>query len=240
MSESERWLQDVAVHDDAFEEDQHWEGTGGEIHLLPRRPSGYERIVKPTLDRVLAGIMLVALAPLIALVALVVGMSLGRPLLYRQQRVGLHGRPFDMLKFRTMLPDRRQNPQDVRRHRGAERRFTHKSPHDPRHVPIGRFLRRFSLDELPQLWNVLRGDMSLIGPRPELVHVVASYERWQHARHAVKPGITGLWQVTDRSSGDLMLHHTDTDLRYLEQISFGTDLRILLRTLPAALRRQGS
>ena len=214
-------------HDVALEQDFEDLGSGAEIRLLPRRRTRYERLVKPTMDRLLAGVVLVLVSPVMAAVALSVAATLGRPLLYRQQRVGLDGQPFDMLKFRTMLPDRRRNPQHLKWEKGPERRFTHKSAHDPRHVPLGRFLRRFSLDELPQLWNVVRGDMSLIGPRPELVHVVASYEPWQHARHKVKPGITGLWQITDRANGDLMLHHTDPDLR------------ILVLTIPAALRRQG-
>ena len=236
MSEYGRAHHAMALeHEDAVEDPV----RGGELRLLPRPRTSYERMVKPTLDRLLAAVVLLVLSPLVVVVAATVALSLGRPLLYRQQRVGLDGRPFDMLKFRTMLPDRRQTPQHLTWREGQERRFTHKSAHDPRHVPIGRFLRRFSLDELPQLWNVVRGDMSLIGPRPELLHVVASYEPWQHARHAVKPGITGLWQITDRASGDLMLHHTDTDLRYLERISLLTDLHILLLTLPAAMRRQG-
>ena len=213
--------------------------AAGEVRLLPHRRSRYERLVKPALDRVLAACALLVLSPLILAVAVTVAVSLGRPLLYRQSRIGLGGEPFDMLKFRTMLPDRRRNPQGRRRAGVPERRRTHKSSNDPRHVPVGRFLRRYSLDELPQLWNVLRGDMSMVGPRPELAHVVDSYQPWQHARHAVKPGITGLWQVTDRASGELMLHHTDTDLRYLQQVSLRTDVRILLRTLPAAVSRQG-
>src|SRR5665811_1100220 len=109
MSELGRIQHDVALEDDDLREHA---GHGGELHLLPRRRSSYERLVKPTLDRMLAGLLLLLLSPVVAVVALVVAGTLGRPLLYRQQRVGLDGQPFDMLKFRTMLPDRRENPQE--------------------------------------------------------------------------------------------------------------------------------
>jgi len=101
-------------------------------------------------------------------------------------------------KFRTMRPDRRQA---VLPYSGPDRRVCHETDNDPRHTPLGRFLRKYSLDELPQLWNVLVGDMSLVGPRPELVEVVERYESWQRERHRVKPGLTGLWQVTCRGEG---------------------------------------
>jgi lipopolysaccharide/colanic/teichoic acid biosynthesis glycosyltransferase len=139
--------------------------------------------------------------------------------------------------------DERRSGQDRRvgeRRRADCRRRNHKSPHDPRHTRLGRFLRRTSLDELPQLINVVRGELSLVGPRPELPEVVARYEPWQHARHWVKPGITGLWQVTHRSSGEPMHLHVDTDLRYVDKLSVATDLLILARTLPAILGVGGS
>jgi len=203
----------------------------------PRMSSAYERYLKPLLDRLIALLVLVLAAPILAATSLAVLVSLGRPVLYRQTRVGLHGRPFMMLKFRTMKPDRRQARQP---YSGPERRFTHKTLADPRHTTVGRFLREFSLDELPQLWNVLRGDLSLVGPRPELSLIVEHYEPWQHERHAVKPGLTGLWQITERGNG-LMHEHTEVDLRYLRTLSLGTDLKILLLTLPAILgMRRGS
>jgi lipopolysaccharide/colanic/teichoic acid biosynthesis glycosyltransferase len=155
--------------------------------------------------------------------------------LLRQPRIGREGRTFQMLKFRTMKPDRRrwQDPN----YRGPERRVTHKSPDDPRHTPLGRKLRKTSLDELPQLLNVLSGDMSLIGPRPELVDIVAQYRGWQHARHAVKPGITGLWQVTERPNGGLMHEYTELDLDYIANLSFRSDLEIVVKTPFSVLRK---
>src|SRR2546423_826684 len=111
----------------------------------------------------------------------------------------------------------------------------HKCPQDPRHTRMGRLRRKRSLDELPQLVNVFGGEMSLIGPRPGLPEIVRLYEPWQHARHLVKPGLTGLWQVTERGNGTLMWQSTGPDIEYVERISFRTDVSILLRTLPALL-----
>jgi lipopolysaccharide/colanic/teichoic acid biosynthesis glycosyltransferase len=139
-----------------------------------------------------------------------------------------------VLKFRTMRPDRRGQRTPVI----EDRRHTHKSERDPRHTAVGRRLRKWSLDELPQVWNVLRGDMSLVGPRPELVEVVEHYAPWQRQRHLVRPGITGLWQVSKRGEG-LMHLYTDVDLEYVATLSFRRDLGILLRTIPAALARSG-
>jgi lipopolysaccharide/colanic/teichoic acid biosynthesis glycosyltransferase len=219
---------------------QHQNGqiSNGNGHLLepsvePRRGL-YDRYVKPAIDW-LGGLALFLLfLPVMLAVALAVWASLGSPVLIRQQRVGRNGRVFGMFKFRTMHPDRRR--QHVHVPAEADRRRTHKSADDPRHTPLGRFLRRMSLDELPQLLNVLAGHMSLVGPRPELADVVERfYEPWQLQRHLVKPGITGLWQVTERFEGNgVMHHHTTLDIAYIEQQSFRTDVRILLRT-PAAV-----
>jgi lipopolysaccharide/colanic/teichoic acid biosynthesis glycosyltransferase len=200
-----------------------------------RACSAYDRIGKPAIDRVGAFVLLILLLPVLAVVALLVWRKLGAPLLYRQRRVGRDGRQFNMLKFRTMEPDRRKRHNPLPSH--LDRRRHHKTDHDPRHTDLGRVLRRLSLDELPQLFNVIRGDMSLVGPRPELPSIVARYDGWQHQRHEVKPGITGLWQVTDRqsSAGDMHLH-VDTDLEYLGRLSLRTDLGILLRT-PLALSK---
>lgn len=199
-----------------------------------RAESPYGRCVKPVIDRAAALVLCVLLAPVAAAIAVVLLASLGRPIVIRQRRVGRNGRVFGMYKFRTMHPCRRKEHRPIPS--SADRRRQHKTPDDPRHTNVGRFLRRYSLDELPQLWNVVRGQMSLVGPRPELEQIVSGYAAWQHQRHQVKPGVTGLWQVTERaaSSGDMHLH-TEVDLAYLDQMSLRTDVSILLRTPLAAL-----
>jgi lipopolysaccharide/colanic/teichoic acid biosynthesis glycosyltransferase len=195
----------------------------------------YVRFVKPVFDRIVGFCIFVLLLPLTALVAVAVRMSLGSPVIFRQRRVGRNDEEFDVYKFRTMRQDRRRRQAPV----DQDRRQNHKSTDDPRHTRVGRFLRKWSLDELPQFWNVVRGDMSLVGPRPELVEIVARYEPWQHQRHIVKPGLTGLWQVSSRGAG--MMHlHTDIDLEYIETMGPVTDLKILFLTVPATLRRRGN
>ena len=163
------------------------------------------------------------LSPLILVIALGLLVTLRRPIIFRQIRVGRNGVPFVLWKFRTMRPDRRKTnlPTPV------ERRVCHKSPDDPRHTRFGRALRCTRLDELPQLANVLKGDMSLVGPRPEMTEIVARYEPWQHDRHLVRPGLTGLWQVSVVDEG-LMHEHTDIDIEYIQAMDLKTDLRILL------------
>ncbi len=194
-------------------------------------PGTYGRWAKPVLDVVGALVLLVLVAPVLAVVALMVRAKLGRGVLFRQQRIGRDGRPFTVLKFRTMLPDRRRAVGSCEPGwEGTCRRRSHKSAHDPRHTPLGRALRCYGLDELPQLVNVLRGEMSLVGPRPELPSVVARYEPWQHRRHRVRPGLTGLWQVTSR--GKVPMHEaTQLDLDYVDRLSLRTDLAILVRTV---------
>lgn len=205
------------------------------IPWVPTHRSRYVRIVKPCLDRAIAVTLLVLLAPVLGAVALAVRLALGAPVLYRQERVGLGGRRFEVLKFRTMLPDRRTRAVPVT----DDRRREHKAVHDPRHTPLGRRLRRWSLDELPQLVNVVRGDMSLVGPRPELVHVVARYEDWQHERHSVRPGLTGLWQV--RSRGDVPMHAcVDDDLDYIDRVGPIADLLLLAATPFALVTHRGA
>ncbi len=187
------------------------------------------------IDRLLGALLLAAAAPVIGLIAVVIRVAMGPPVIFRQDRVGAGGEVFTIYKLRTMGPDRRLRVVPVE----VDRRVTHKSPHDPRLTRLGRFLRTWSLDELPQLWNVVRGEMSLVGPRPELVEIVSRYEPWQHRRHDVRPGFTGLWQVSAR--GETAMHEaTDVDLEYVDSVSLGTDVRILLKTIPAALgRRKG-
>lgn len=197
----------------------------------------YARFFKPVMDRVLALVFLAVLSPIIAVVAILVKVSLGSPILLRQKRVGRNGKVIELHKFRTMHADRRAEAIGTAYDDG-DRRRTHKHPNDPRLTLVGRTLRKWSLDELPQLVDVLDGRLSLVGPRPELVSIVDSYEPWQHGRHAVKPGLTGLWQVTARGNGE-MHEHTDLDIEYAHKVTFRKDLKILLLTVPAILAHKG-
>lgn len=192
--------------------------------------------VKPVLDRTLGAVLLLVSLPLIIAVGLLVAFTMGRPVFYSQVRIGHKGQPFRLYKFRTMHPDRRSTAVEFN---GEERRVNHKSPNDPRHTSLGRFLRASRLDELPQFWNILKGEMSLVGPRPEVPSVVERYEGWQHQRHEVKPGLTGLWQISEQN-GKPMHECTEVDLKYLRKIGFFADMSILIRTPLAMLgKRKG-
>ncbi len=199
-------------------------------------PSGfYVSYVKPLIDRVVGLIALVLCVPLYVVIGLAIWVAMDSPVFLAQERVGRRGRVFRLWKFRTMEPDRRNVQLNWV---GEDRRKTHKSAEDPRITGLGRWLRASRLDEIPQFLNVVLGDLSLVGPRPELVSIVAEYEPWQHRRHAVKPGVTGLWQITD--TGDALLRDcTLMELTYLDEVSLKTDLSIIARTFPAMLRRSG-
>jgi lipopolysaccharide/colanic/teichoic acid biosynthesis glycosyltransferase len=208
--------------------------SGSSLGVL-KNDSFYRNRVKPIIDRVGAAVLMVTTSPLTLISMLAVWVSLGRPVVYKQKRVGLDGKTFEIYKLRTMIPDRRGRQGD---YVGPERRQTHKSLQDPRVPTTGRLLRQVRFDELPQLWNVVKGDMSLVGPRPELPEIVAEYDDWQHARHQVKPGLTGPWQVSDHN-GEPMHECTEIDLEYVADISFRRDLSILVRTPAAMLHRRG-
>ncbi|MFK7918213.1 MAG: sugar transferase [Ilumatobacter sp.] len=199
------------------------------MRTVVRPTSLYANVVKPAIDRCAGVAGLIVGAIPIAVIGGVILATMGRPILFRQRRIGLDGEVFEVLKFRTMRPDRRGVPLDVIH----DRRETHKSDHDPRHTRIGRFLRTYSLDELPQLINVARGEMSIVGPRPELESVLDKYRPGLDQRHFVKPGLTGLWQISARGDGP-MHENGEWDLDYVEQVSPLTDLRIIMNT-PAAM-----
>ncbi|MDP9311247.1 MAG: sugar transferase [Chloroflexota bacterium] len=200
------------------------------IGLRDSAISGMPWVIKRAFDLVVAGLALLLVAPVMAAVALWVWLDDGGPILFKQQRVGENGQPFTMYKFRSM---RAMGTASTVPANGV------KLPHDPRITRSGRWLRRFSLDELPQLLNVLRGDMSLVGPRPEVIGLMGQYQPWQRKRLAVPPGITGWWQVNGRSDAPLHLN-TDYDLYYIQNYSFWLDLVILFRTLGAVVRGRGA
>jgi len=198
------------------------------LRLVAPPGSFYVQAGKRAIDLVVAAAALVALAPVMGAIALAVRISLGRGVLFRQTRVGKDGADFEMLKFRTMKPSRRVTQLEWN---GPDRRVSHKTTEDPRHTRVGRFLRRMSLDELPQLINVLRGEMSLVGPRPEISSIVDRYRLREHPRHAVTPGMTGEWQITHRSTGAPLHQCFDSDLPYLTNVSLSNDVRVLARTV---------
>ncbi len=202
------------------------------------QPSRSQRIAKAAMDRVLGGALLIVASPAILVGMLAVRLNSAGPAIFRQVRIGRDGRAFTMLKLRTMGVDAEQRRDGlVEASTGAGPLF--KMEADPRVTSVGRFLRRFSLDELPQLWNVVRGDMSLVGPRPPLPSEVATYDSMAVHRLHVKPGLTGLWQVSGRS--DLSWEQSvRLDLRYVDNWSIGFDLLILWRTAAAVLGARGA
>lgn len=191
----------------------------------------YEKVSKPVVDRIAGAVLSILTFPLIMILVPLIWANLGRPAIFKQVRIGRFGREFTVYKLRTMESDRRDSSSPIGH---TDRRVNHKSTSDPRHTSVGRFLRKWSLDEIPQFWNLAIGDMSLVGPRPELPEIVNKYEPWQHRRHEVRPGITGLWQVSAR--GDAPMHEaTDIDIDYVEEIGLVEDLRIVLSTPQAVL-----
>ncbi|HEY0605822.1 MAG TPA: sugar transferase, partial [Herpetosiphonaceae bacterium] len=160
------------------------------------------------------------------------------PVLYRQTRIGRHGMPFEFLKFRTMVINADElKAQLMDQNEGDGPLF--KMKNDPRVTPIGRFLRKYSLDEIPNLWNVLRGEMSLVGPRPAIPEEVFQYESWHRRRLEVTPGVTGLWQATGRSDSSFD-EYVRLDIYYAEHWSVWLDLRIMLATVPSVIKGRGA
>jgi len=200
--------------------------------------SQFQGMVKRLVDILIAACLLAVTAPLTAAAALAILFSSRGPVLFRQIRCGLSGREFTLLKFRTMVADaeaRRSELLDRNEMDGP----VFKVSDDPRVTLVGRFLRRFSLDELPQLWNVLRGDMSMVGPRPPIPAEVREYERWQRRRLSMRPGITCLWQVRGRNRITFE-RWMEMDLEYIDSWSPLLDAKILLRTIPVVLSGRGA
>lgn len=194
--------------------------------------SDSQRLFKRAFDVLMVLLTLPLTLPVMALSAIAIRVDDGGPAILRQKRVGENGRMFTMLKFRTMRVNttRRKLEKDG---------FLHKRADDPRVTRVGRFLRRTSLDEFPQLWNVFKGEMSLVGPRPELPELVEEYKPWQRKRFAVPQGMTGWWQINGRSDRPMHLH-TEDDLYYVQHYSIGLDLFILLKTVWTVVSGRGA
>jgi lipopolysaccharide/colanic/teichoic acid biosynthesis glycosyltransferase len=204
----------------------------------PSPMSGYQRSMKRALDIVGSCIILAVLSPVMIVIAIAIKLDSRGSILLRQTRVGEKGKPFGMFKFRSMHADaERRLPEVLRFTKDGD--IVHKHREDPRVTRVGRVIRRTSLDELPQLLNVLFGDMSLVGPRPELPMLVEKYEPWQHERFSVPQGLTGWWQVNGRSDKPMHLN-TQDDLYYVRNYSLMLDLHILLKTVWVVLRGKGA
>lgn len=211
------------------------------IPMLDLRASAiddYQRMMKRAFDVFLGLLVLIPALPIMGVIALIILLEDGAPVLFRQKRVGENGRLFEMLKFRTMIRDAEKLQSKVEK-LDSDGNLIHKTKDDPRVTRVGRLLRRFSLDELPQFFNVLAGTMSLVGPRPEMPYLVERYQPWQRKRFAVPPGLTGWWQVNGRSDKPMHLH-TEDDLYYIQNYSIWLDLQIIVRTIWVVLVGKGS
>jgi exopolysaccharide biosynthesis polyprenyl glycosylphosphotransferase len=219
----------------------HSRPVGGLPLMYIESPSyeGGKKAAKTILDFGVAWIALIIASPIMLAAALAVKLTSPGPVLFRQERIGLHGKAFNVYKFRSMRVGADAELAELLRQQGTDDRPLFKVENDPRITPIGEFLRKFSIDELPQLLNVIRGEMSLVGPRPQRAEEVALYDNAAGRRLLVKPGITGLWQVSGRS--DLSWEDTiRLDLYYAENWSFIDDFVILLWTVKVVLQSRGA
>lgn len=216
------------------------EDFGGMPLITLREPAltEFQRTVKRAFDLVVGTVLTVVSLPLMALMALAIKLDSPGPAIFKQQRVGENGRLFLMYKFRSMVDGADERREEVIKC-ASDGTIVHKYPDDPRITRVGHFIRVLSLDELPQLFNVLKGEMSLVGPRPEMLWLVEEYEDWQLKRFTVPQGITGWWQVNGRSD-KLMHEHTEEDLFYIKNYSLLLDLQILWRTIGAVLKQAGA
>ncbi len=194
---------------------------------------------KRMVDIVISAFLLTLAVPIVVLASLLIKLTSPGSILFKQRRIGLNGRMFTLYKFRTMIEDAHARRAEVA-HLNEMNGPVFKMKDDPRITPVGRWLRRFSLDELPQFWNVLKGDMSLVGPRPPIPEEVASYHRWHRRRLSMKPGLTCLWQVSGRNDIADFDRWMQLDLQYIDNWSPSLDFKILLRTIPVVLSGRGA
>ncbi len=190
----------------------------------PHKKGAYEKYIKRPVDFILSLLALIVLSPILLIVAVLVRIKLGSPVIFKQQRPGLNGEIFNMYKFRTMTDERDENGELL--------------PDEERLKEFGKKLRSTSLDELPELWNIVRGDMSLIGPRPLLVKYLPRYNAHQARRHEVRPGVTGYAQINGRNS-ITWEKKFDLDVEYVDNVTFVGDLQIIFKTIKTVLMREG-
>jgi exopolysaccharide biosynthesis polyprenyl glycosylphosphotransferase len=198
----------------------------------------YQRLLKRAFDMLITIPLFILTSPLLAIIAMLIKADSSGPVFHKSKRIKENGEVFGMLKFRTMVQGAEQKLEEVISY-DDEGHMIHKHPDDPRVTKIGKVLRRFSLDELPQFINIIRGEMSLVGPRPELPQMVDLYKPWQRARFSVPQGLTGWWQITGRSDKPMHLH-TDEDIYYIKNYSIWLDIQILIRTVWVVLKGKGA
>jgi exopolysaccharide biosynthesis polyprenyl glycosylphosphotransferase len=212
----------------------------GATPLLTFSAAPYDEIrllVKRITDMTIAGAALIALSPLMAAIAILIRLTSRGPAIFSQVRCGLNGRQFVFYKFRSMVENAEELKPALAHLNTRDTAF--KIPDDPRQTPVGHYLRKFSIDEWPQLWNVLRGDMSLVGPRPAVPSEVERYKRWQRRRLRMRPGLTCLWAVCGRDQVDFETW-MKMDMQYIDNWSLALDWNILLRTIPRVLTGHGA
>jgi len=210
----------------------------GYVHYLSVRRKPVQQAIKRAFDLLSSSIALALLSPLMIIVAVLIKLTSRGPLLFKQDRVGLHGRMFHMLKFRSMIA----NAEELKAKLMAQNEQegpVFKMKRDPRITAVGRFIRKYSIDELPQLINVLRGEMSIVGPRPPIPSEVAKYEAWQRRRLSVRPGLTCVWQVSGRNqiSFEEWMY---LDMQYIDHWSLAQDFQLILKTVPVVLTGRGA
>jgi len=216
-----------------------FEGDSHITHSRGQMPDGWPAVIKRALDFSVSLLLIVFLSPLLVLTAILIKLSSPGPILFLQQRIGLNKRRFHIYKFRTMVADAERRMKQIE-HLNEVTGPVFKIKNDPRITRLGRFLRKTSIDELPQLFNVLKGDMSLVGPRPMAVRDYEGFsEDWHRRRFSVRPGITCLWQILGRNSIPFE-RWMELDLQYIDQWSLWLDLEILMKTIPAVLKGSGA
>jgi exopolysaccharide biosynthesis polyprenyl glycosylphosphotransferase len=213
---------------------------GGVPMLSLKAPTltGYQRVIKRAFDLIVGTFLQIFILPIMGIIAIAIKLDSPGPVIFKQRRVGENGRLFWMYKFRSMVKDADERLKEVMQ-LDEDGKLIHKLPDDPRVTRVGKLIRRTSLDELPQFFNVLRGDMSLVGPRPEMPVLVEMYEPWQRVRFAVPQGITGWWQVNGRSDKPMHLN-TEDDIYYVRNYSLLLDLEIIFKTILVVLRGRGA
>jgi exopolysaccharide biosynthesis polyprenyl glycosylphosphotransferase len=200
--------------------------------------SDKQRLIKRLFDLIFAFTVILIFAPVMLIIAIFIKLDSPGPIIFRQKRIGENMQPFNIMKFRTMIQDAEALSSHVEM-KDEHGMILHKHREDPRVTELGRFLRHYSLDEFPQFINVLLGNMSIVGPRPEMPHLVEKYKSWQFVRFTVPQGITGWWQVTGRSEKPMHLN-TDKDLFYIDNYSFWLDLKIIIKTIIVVIRGRGA